>query len=61
MEQVNQKAESQKKKKVDCSKKLKDSYLLSEGKQIRRKEHQARKLEQLENEVLKRLKDTHAK
>lgn len=53
--------ELQKKKRMEESKKLKAVEFVKEGKKIIKKEKQARKLELLESEILKRLKETHLK
>jgi hypothetical protein len=46
---------------MESQKRLKDEMLIKEGKIIVKKDKQVRKLEILEAEVLKRLKDTHLK
>ena len=46
---------------MESQKRLKDEMLIKEGKMIVKKDKQVRKLEILEAEVLKRLKDTHLK
>lgn len=47
--------------KLDVFKKEKDDQLIKEGKFILKKDKETRKLELLEAEVLKRLRDTHVK
>ena len=47
--------------KLETQKRIKDEMLQKEEKQILKKEKQVKKLELLEAEVLKRLKDTHVK
>jgi hypothetical protein len=46
---------------MESQKKIKEDMLIKEGKLIVKKDKQVRKLEILEAEVLKRLKDTHLK
>jgi len=46
---------------MESQKKIKEEMLIKEGKLIVKKDKQVRKLEILEAEVLKRLKDTHLK
>ena len=48
-----------KQRKLDQGRKLRQSYVNKEEKVIKKKENQARKLEMVEAEILKRLKDTH--
>lgn len=55
------KIEQHKKKRLDETKKLKEKEFIKEGRKIHKKEKQARRLEFLESEMLKRLKDTHIK
>ena len=55
------KLEQQRKKRLDETKKLKELEFIKEGKRIKKKEKQAKKLELLESEILKRLKETHLK
>lgn len=45
--------------KLESQKKLRDDAFLVESKQVLKKEKEAKKLEILEAEVLKRLRDTH--
>lgn len=46
---------------MENQKRMKDEMLIKEGKMIVKKDKQVKKLEILEAEVLKRLKDTHLK
>jgi hypothetical protein len=46
---------------MESQKRLKDEMLVKEGKIIIKKDKQVKKLEILEAEVLKRLKETHLK
>ena len=46
---------------MESQKKIKEDMLIKEGKLIVKKDKQVKKLEILEAEVLKRLKDTHLK
>lgn len=44
---------------METQRKLRDQQFQEESKMLKRKEREARRLELLEAEVLKRLKDTH--
>lgn len=46
-------------KKIEESRKHREVEYLKEGKKIKKKENEAKKLEILESEILKRLKETH--
>lgn len=48
-----------KQKKVEENKRYKENEYLKEGKKMKKKENEAKRLEMLEAEILKRLKDTH--
>ena len=45
--------------KLESQRKLRDDAFMSESKMVLKKEREAKKLEILEAEVLKRLRDTH--
>ena len=55
------KADQQKLSCLQANKAIKEEQLAKEGKIILKTEKQSRKLEVLESEVLRRLKDTHIK
>lgn len=46
---------------LESQRKMKDEQILKEGKKIFKREKEAKKLEILEAEVLKRLRDTHVR
>ena len=59
MQNAQHKLEIIKLKKQEEGKKMRQSYFQKEERMIKKKENQARKLETIEAEILKRLKDTH--
>ncbi|CDW75179.1 UNKNOWN [Stylonychia lemnae] len=59
IKEAHDRVESEKKRKLDEKLKMKEKLILSEAKNIKKREKEARQLELLEAEIVQRLKDTH--